>query len=226
MLFTVLCSLTEHIKVLGGSENGQILGQSRPLSLTTWCFVLIILLKPILILIFSFDSPEFGKNASSEINLIRLQTLYHADKQKTDLYILELVTWLHHLINLVRHGDHGLKAVPTRSPTRKGLDIHSNMQQFLSKTYNTKSQRVQLSEEDRNLLDEVLGRMKRVPGISKSQEFAIGDKKRTRLWAFSKSTGSSPSRELSARGKDQQQQQQLKSSLSNLDVMDGLDSVY
>ncbi|KAM1725238.1 hypothetical protein ACFX11_016271 [Malus domestica] len=165
---------------------------------------------------------EFGKNESSQINLIRLQTLYHADKQKTDLYILELVTWLHHLINLVRQGDHGLKPLHTRSPTRKGLDIHSKMQQFLTKTYCTKPQRIQLSEEDRNLLDEVMGRMRRVPGISKSQEFSITKTKRRGVWALSKSTGSSPTRELGSRGTNLDQDQPK---INTLDVMDGLDSI-
>ncbi|KAM1012314.1 hypothetical protein ACFX2C_042576 [Malus domestica] len=167
------------------------------------------------------SGPEFGKNGSSQVNLIRLQTLYHADKQKTDLYILELVAWLHHLINLVRQGDHGVKPLHTRSPTRKGLDIHSNMQQFLTKSYNTKSQKVQLSEEDRNLLDEVIGRMKRVPGISKSQEFSIAERKRRGVWGLSKSTGSSPSRELGSRCK-----KLLKRKSNALDVIDGLDSIY
>ncbi|KAJ6736399.1 hypothetical protein OIU85_018584 [Salix viminalis] len=59
---------------------------------------------------------ELGKNS----NQIRLQTLYHADKQKTDLYILELVTWLHRLINLARQRDHGFKSMHVTSPARKG----------------------------------------------------------------------------------------------------------
>ncbi|XP_062020164.1 protein PSK SIMULATOR 2 [Rosa rugosa] len=160
---------------------------------------------------------EFGKNTSSESNLIRLQTLYHADKQKTDAYILELVTWLHQLINLVRHCDHGLKPLPVRSPTRRGLDLHSKMQRMQSMDYSTnKTRRIQLSEEDRNLLDDVIGRMKRVPGISKSQEFAMSKKRGTKAWALSKSTGSSPPRELNARGNLDQPK------ANPLDVIDGL----
>lgn len=80
----------------------------------------------------TFDSPEFGKSTSTQKSLIRLQTLYHADKQKTDMYILDLMIWLQHLIRLVRHKDCVLKPLPTRSPTRKGLDLHSKMQRFLS----------------------------------------------------------------------------------------------
>ncbi|KAL6207552.1 hypothetical protein ACLB2K_018509 [Fragaria x ananassa] len=159
---------------------------------------------------------EFGKNTPSESHLVCLQTLYHADKQKTDAYILELVTWLHQLINLVRHCDHGLKPLPIRSLTRRGLDLHSKMQRMQSMDYSTnKTRRIQLSEEDRNLLDDVIGRMKRVPGISKSQEFAMCKKKGTKAWALSKSTGSSPPRECNARGKDQPR-------ANSLDVIDGL----
>lgn len=178
---------------------------------------LFFLLKRFLMLAFPFDSTEFGKNTSSESNLIRLQTLYHADKQKTDAYILELVTWLHQLINLVRHCDHGLKPLPIRSPTRRGLDLHSKMQRMQSMDYSTnKTRRIQLSEEDRNLLDDVIGRMKRVPGISKSQEFAMSKKRGTKAWALSKSTGSSPPRELNAGGNIDQPK------ANPLDVIDGL----
>ncbi|XP_050363673.1 protein PSK SIMULATOR 2 [Argentina anserina] len=160
---------------------------------------------------------EFGKNSASETNLVRLQTLYHADKQKTDAYILELVTWLHQLINLVRHCDHGLKPLPIRSPTRKGLDLHSKMQRMDSIDYSTnKTKRIQISEEDRNLLEDVIGRMKRVPGISKSQEFAMSKKRGTKAWALSKSTGSSPPRELNKRGN----LDQLRA--NSLDIIDGL----
>lgn len=117
----------------------------------------------------------------------------------------------------MRHCDHGLKPLPIRSPTRRGLDLHSKMQRMLSVDYSTnKSRRLQLSEEDQNLLDDVIGRMKRVPGISKSQEFAKSKKKGTRAWALSKSTGSSPPRELNARGNFDQPR------ANSLDVIDGL----
>jgi hypothetical protein len=88
---------------------------------------------------------------------------------------------------------------------------------MLSVDYSTnKSRRIQLSEEDQNLLDDVIGRMKRVPGISKSQDFAMSKKKGTRAWALSKSTGSSPPRELNARGNLDQPR------ANSLDIMDGL----
>ncbi|KAL5557875.1 hypothetical protein UlMin_034086 [Ulmus minor] len=162
------------------------------------------------------SSPEFGKNTSTHSNLIRLQTLYHADKQKTDLYILELVAWLHHLINLVRNRDNLLRPLTTtRSPTRKGLDLHGKMQRLLSNDPSNKTDNAQLSQEDRKLLDEVMAR-RGVPGISKSQELII-TKREIGLWFWSRSMGRSPGREVAAR-------RNLEHSKSNvLDVMDGLD---
>ncbi|OMO75391.1 hypothetical protein COLO4_26138 [Corchorus olitorius] len=96
---------------------------------------------------------EFGRSAAGSNSLTRLQTLYHADKQKTDAYILELVAWLHQLINLVKQRDHGFKPQPVRSPTYKGLEFHSKMQRYLSFNGGIKPPRVELSQEDRNLLN-------------------------------------------------------------------------
>ncbi|XP_048332040.1 protein PSK SIMULATOR 2 [Ziziphus jujuba] len=160
------------------------------------------------------SGPEFGKNTNTQTNLIRLQTLYHADKQKTDLYILELVTRLNQLISLVRQRDHGFKPAPVRSPVRKELEIHSKMQRFLSMNHSTKTQRGQLSQEDRNLLDMVT-RRRVVQGISKSQEFTVTKKRGIRGSALSRSTGSSPATGVSTR-----------SNTNVLDVMDGLDDVF
>lgn len=165
-----------------------------------------------------FFSPyrnEFGKNSTAQHNLIRLQTLYHADKQKTDSYILELVIWLHRLINLVRHRDHAFKAMPFRSPTQKGPAFHAKMQRILSLNYDTTTCSIQLSEEDRDLLDKVCWR-RLVPAISKSQEFPIANKKGKALKP-SRSTGSSPVREIGARKRLQHS--------NKLDVMDGLHSI-
>ncbi|KAJ9186443.1 hypothetical protein P3X46_002015 [Hevea brasiliensis] len=157
---------------------------------------------------------EFGKNSTAQNNLIRLQTLYHADKQKTDTYILELVTWLHRLINLVRHRDHGFKAMPVRSPTQKGLDFHAKMQRALSANYGTTTYSIQLSQEDRDLLDKVSWR-RLVPEISKSQDFSKANKRR-KVLGSSRSTGSSPVREIGSRKRLQHP--------NKLDIIDGLHS--
>ncbi|KAI4389976.1 hypothetical protein MLD38_002135 [Melastoma candidum] len=124
-------------------------------------------------------------------NLIRLQTLYHADKQKVDDHILELVTQLHCLVSLIRNrGQQPYKQQPQfRSPNpRKPADL--KLESCPSRS---------LSQEDRNLLN--LARLRRtVPGISKSQDFSIDRrrrKKNSQPWAVSKSADTSPSRDLS-----------------------------
>ncbi|KAH1065808.1 hypothetical protein J1N35_030795 [Gossypium stocksii] len=159
---------------------------------------------------------EFGKGGAANITLTRLQTLHHANKQKTDAYILELVTWLHHLTSLAKQRDQSFKPKPVRSPTYKGFVFHSKMQRFLSLKDGTKVQRIELCEEERNLLNKVTAR-RLIPGVSKSQELPLGKSKGIKVWALSRSTGNSPDRSFRARTL-------LKHPHSNiLDVMDGLD---
>ncbi|KAB2029934.1 hypothetical protein ES319_D05G195400v1 [Gossypium barbadense] len=159
---------------------------------------------------------EFGKGGAANITLTRLQTLHHANKQKIDAYILELVTWLHHLTSLAKQRDQSFKPKPVRSPTYKGFVFHSKMQRFLSLEDGTKVQRIELCEEERNLLNKVTAR-RLIPGVSKSQELPLGKSKGIKVWALSRSTGNSPDRSFRAR-------KLLKHPHSNiLDVMDGLD---
>ncbi|KAL2538201.1 hypothetical protein Fot_19592 [Forsythia ovata] len=150
---------------------------------------------------------EFGKKTGTPNNLIRLQTLYHANKQKADSCILELVAWLHRLVSLVTYRDNGLKAQPGQSPTLKGSNA-------LSSNNNVGMHKVQLSPDDRNLLDKVVKRRNLAPGLSKSQEFTTVNKRKNKVWAFSRSTGSSPRRGLEL----------LKGNV--LDILDGLDSTF
>nr|XP_043636801.1 protein PSK SIMULATOR 2-like isoform X2 [Erigeron canadensis] len=88
---------------------------------------------------------EFGKKTAGSNNIIRLQTLYHADKTKMDRYILDLIIWLHRLISLVRFRDKVPKYIPARSPpTNNGLLGHSDPSRLKA---NGKPQRVQISLE-------------------------------------------------------------------------------
>ncbi|KVI07771.1 Protein of unknown function DUF3475 [Cynara cardunculus var. scolymus] len=145
---------------------------------------------------------EFGKKTAGSNNIIRLQTLYHADKQKMDRYILDLIIWLHRLISLVRYRDNIPKYTPSRSPpTSKTLNLHSN----------GKHKRIEISSEDKNLLEEVPKRRTLVPGVSKSQEFVMVKKKRrAEIFASSRSMGSSPRRDLKY------------ANANMLDVLDGI----
>ncbi|KAI8548945.1 hypothetical protein RHMOL_Rhmol07G0313000 [Rhododendron molle] len=147
---------------------------------------------------------EFSKKGATQTTAIRLQTLYHADKQKTDMCILELAIWLHRLISVVRKRDNGIRIFPVKSPNHPGVNLQP-----------PKTSSVQLSPEDKNLLEQVMSRRRLVPGISKSQEFPFG-KGGSKVWDVSRSTGNSPTKRLD----------RPKSSSSVLDVMDGLGAPF
>ncbi|XP_047327726.1 protein PSK SIMULATOR 2-like isoform X2 [Impatiens glandulifera] len=147
-------------------------------------------------------------NTSNELKtVIRLQTFYHADKQKMDRHVLELSKWLHQLI-LTRQRENGVRTQTIRSsPTKKG----TNLQVSPSSGHH------QLSEEDRSLLEEVMRRKSVVTGKSKSQELGLVVKQQRRankVWALSRSTGSSPTRSLLLTHRES----------DLLDVLDGLDT--
>ncbi|KAK7382949.1 hypothetical protein VNO78_28613 [Psophocarpus tetragonolobus] len=133
---------------------------------------------------------EFGENTGKENNLIRLQTLYYAEKQKIDFYIIELLTQLHYLVTFVRHRHNPLRPIPTKiSPKR--LDFQSKMLQFISLDHISKPLETQLSQEDKRLLEEVIAR-RRNPGVSKSEDLAVSKKRKAQVWHHSNSVGSSP----------------------------------
>lgn len=147
---------------------------------------------------------EFGKKGATQNTTIRLQTLYHADKEKTDMCILELATWLHRLISVVRKRDNGIRVLPVKTPNRPGLNLQP-----------PKTSCVQLSSEDRNLLEQVMSQRRLVPGISKSQEFTFGKKGGSKVSDASRSTGNSPTKRLGR-----------PKSTSVLDVIDGLGTQF
>ncbi|KAK1273826.1 hypothetical protein QJS04_geneDACA009584 [Acorus gramineus] len=164
-------------------------------------------------------------NSSVELNkkqipnsVIRIETLYHADKEKTDEIILELVTWLHLLVSQIRNKGHYKFNAPIRSPTRKESLSSQNTPLESSKKTNSYTKMSLLSQEDRDMLEEVISR-KLVPGISKSQELTYHKKRTKRELGCSRSSGSSPAREFSAAV-------DLKHRRINaLDIMDGLDMI-
>ncbi|XP_057973169.1 protein PSK SIMULATOR 2-like [Malania oleifera] len=164
---------------------------------------------------------EFSKKTTSN-GLIRLQTLYHANMQKTNIYILEQVSWLHRLISQVRQRDDGSRPLPLRSPTCKGLVLNTQMLQLQSmncKNSNTHCSAIQLSQEDMDMLEGVIRRRK-VLGRSKSQEFSTAKKRGTRVHALCRSTGSSPRKE------EMSATQVLECPKNVLDVMDGLNPTF
>ncbi|KAL2346240.1 hypothetical protein Fmac_000240 [Flemingia macrophylla] len=163
-------------------------------------------------------SNDFGDDTSTESTLIRLQTLYYADKRKIDVYIVELLAWLHHLIIFIKSRQNTLRPMlPTRSPP-KGLELQSKMQQFLILSVDSSNKPLgsQISQEDRRLLEEVIARRKS-PGVSKSEDLGLAKKKQAKDSHVAQSAGSSPAKEIfGARLVFKHQNYNV------LDIMDGL----
>ncbi|WCJ44107.1 hypothetical protein M5689_024797 [Euphorbia peplus] len=128
---------------------------------------------------------DVNRKPTGQADLLRIETLHHADKDKTETIILELVVWLHHLVGQSRGSNGGLRSPvksPIRSPNQKTIQLNTNRASPPSPM---------LTIEDQEMLRDVSKR-KKTPGISKSQEF---DTARTRLskhHRLSKSSSHSP----------------------------------
>lgn len=132
---------------------------------------------------------EVNRKPAGQTDLIRIETLHHADKEKTEAYILELVVWLHHLVSQSRTTINGGIRSPVKSPIRS-----PNQKSIQLSTHKPNSPSPMLTIEDQEMLRDVSKR-KLTPGISKSQEFDTAKTRLSKHHRLSKSSSHSPTSE-------------------------------
>nr|XP_009393438.1 PREDICTED: uncharacterized protein LOC103979120 [Musa acuminata subsp. malaccensis]XP_018679097.1 PREDICTED: uncharacterized protein LOC103979120 [Musa acuminata subsp. malaccensis]XP_018679098.1 PREDICTED: uncharacterized protein LOC103979120 [Musa acuminata subsp. malaccensis] len=129
---------------------------------------------------------EVNRKPSGQIELMRMETFHHADKDKTEAYILDLLMWLHHLVRRSKPGSGGIRS-PIKSPVCSPAQLLTTTSPATKPSVPSSM----LTQEDQEMLQCVNFR-KLTPGISRSQEFDTAKTKSGKHSRLSKSNSHSP----------------------------------
>ncbi|KAL5555130.1 hypothetical protein UlMin_037366 [Ulmus minor] len=168
---------------------------------------------------------EGNRKQTLNTDVIRIETLHHADRDKTDLCVLEMLLWLHHLVTKTKSSTNP-EGISSTLPTTSTPLPKANQE---PKDMHVTHQSSTLTPEDEDMLQRVT-KKQRVPRISKSQDFDAEKISLRKRRSLARSSSHSPGR----RSKEVLPLNRLDSGLRGidfgidkkkvLDIMDRLDT--